>query len=129
MRAFPAPFARQPYLLHLGLQCYDRSFLQEYCRMAPTPLMVRSTWVSVLRYAPPAHYTQYVMRTAGVPRLCPDLVIALRATWRLSGARVILFILLHALRTWTHGCSWQVVYELWFMSHNHWAVHHESSSR
>ena len=32
---------RQPYFLHLGLQCYDRNFLREYCRMAPTPLMVR----------------------------------------------------------------------------------------
>jgi len=40
VRPFPEPFAQQPYLLHLGLQCYDRQFLQEYCRMAPTPLMV-----------------------------------------------------------------------------------------
>lgn len=29
-----------PYLLHLGLQCYDRRFLAEYCRMPATPLMV-----------------------------------------------------------------------------------------
>jgi len=42
VRAFPEPFAQQPYLLHLGLQCYARQFLQEYCRMAPTPLMVRA---------------------------------------------------------------------------------------
>jgi 3-deoxy-manno-octulosonate cytidylyltransferase (CMP-KDO synthetase) len=31
-----------PYLLHLGLQCYDRQFLSEYCRMPATPLMVRN---------------------------------------------------------------------------------------
>ena len=42
VRAFPEPFARQPFFLHLGLQCYDRQFLREYCRMAPTPLMVRA---------------------------------------------------------------------------------------
>ena len=41
VRPFPQPFAQQPHLLHLGLQCYDRRFLREYCRMAPTPLMVR----------------------------------------------------------------------------------------
>ena len=40
VRQYPQPFAQQPYLLHLGLQCYDRRFLREYCRMAPTPLMV-----------------------------------------------------------------------------------------
>jgi CMP-2-keto-3-deoxyoctulosonic acid synthetase len=40
VRMFPQPFAERPYLLHLGLQCYDRRFLREYCRMAPTPLMV-----------------------------------------------------------------------------------------
>ena len=40
VRSFPAPWEDKPYLLHLGLQCYDRNFLTEYCRMAPTPLMV-----------------------------------------------------------------------------------------
>ena len=34
------PFEDLPYLLHLGLQCYDRAFLTRYCRMPPTPLMV-----------------------------------------------------------------------------------------
>lgn len=40
VKAFPAPYQDQPYLLHLGLACFDRAFLAEYCRMAPTPLMV-----------------------------------------------------------------------------------------
>ena len=40
-RRFPAPFQDKPYLLHLGLQCYDRQFLAKYCAMEPTPLMVR----------------------------------------------------------------------------------------
>lgn len=40
VRSFPAPWADKPYLLHLGLQCYDRHFLTEYCKMPPTPLMV-----------------------------------------------------------------------------------------
>ena len=35
-----------PYLLHLGLQCYDRQFLSEYCRMPATPLMVRDGDIS-----------------------------------------------------------------------------------
>lgn len=39
-RRFPAPFQDKPYLLHLGLQCYDRQFLAKYCAMEPTPLMV-----------------------------------------------------------------------------------------
>ncbi|KAK9905929.1 hypothetical protein WJX75_009121 [Coccomyxa subellipsoidea] len=40
VRPFPAPFQQQPYLLHLGLACFDREFLAEYCRMPPTPLML-----------------------------------------------------------------------------------------
>ncbi len=40
VRAYPQPFQDKPYLLHLGLQCYERRFLAEYCRMPPTPLMV-----------------------------------------------------------------------------------------
>ncbi len=40
VRNFPPPFAGQPYLLHLGLACFDRAFLAQYCRMPPTPLMV-----------------------------------------------------------------------------------------
>ena len=43
VRPFPAPFQQQNYLLHLGLACFDREFLAEYCRMPPTPLMVRCT--------------------------------------------------------------------------------------
>ena len=39
-RAYPPPFQDKPYLLHLGLQCYDRHFLAKYCAMEPTPLMV-----------------------------------------------------------------------------------------
>ena len=44
VKSFPAPFQHQPYLLHLGLACFDRAFLAEYCRMAPTPLMVLFPW-------------------------------------------------------------------------------------
>lgn len=40
VRSYPTPWAEKPYLLHLGLQCYDRHFLTEYCKMGPTPLMV-----------------------------------------------------------------------------------------
>lgn len=40
-RKFPQPWADKPYLLHLGIQCYDRRFLDRYCEMEPTPLMVR----------------------------------------------------------------------------------------
>ena len=38
--AFPPPFQDTPYLLHLGLACFDRAFLAQYCEMPPTPLMV-----------------------------------------------------------------------------------------
>ena len=40
VRPFPEPHQDLPYLLHLGLQAYDRKFLGHYCQMAPTPLMV-----------------------------------------------------------------------------------------
>lgn len=40
-RAFPPPFADKPYLLHLGIACFDRAFLAEYCRLPATPHMVR----------------------------------------------------------------------------------------
>lgn len=40
VRDYPTPFRDQPYLLHLGLACFDRAFLAQYCRMPPTPLMV-----------------------------------------------------------------------------------------
>eukprot|EP00899_Mesostigma_viride_P008406 jgi/Mesvir1/17567/Mv08810-RA.1 len=30
-----------PYLLHLGLQCYDRKFLAKYPKMPPTPLQMQ----------------------------------------------------------------------------------------
>jgi 3-deoxy-manno-octulosonate cytidylyltransferase (CMP-KDO synthetase) len=40
VRRFPTPFQEQPYLLHLGLACFDRDFLAQYCQMPPTPLMV-----------------------------------------------------------------------------------------
>ena len=39
-RPYPPPFTQQPYLLHLGLQCYERQFLIKYCQMPATPLMV-----------------------------------------------------------------------------------------
>jgi 3-deoxy-manno-octulosonate cytidylyltransferase (CMP-KDO synthetase) len=42
VRGLPPPFQHvPPYLLHLGLQCYDRAFLRLFCELAPTPLMVR----------------------------------------------------------------------------------------
>ena len=37
---FPAPFADRPYLLHLGIACFDRHFLKQYCEMPATPYMV-----------------------------------------------------------------------------------------
>eukprot|EP00891_Asterochloris_glomerata_P006414 jgi/Astpho2/6414/fgenesh1_pg.00093_%23_6_t len=37
---FPIPFQDHQYLLHLGLQCYDSSFLKTYCHLPATPLMV-----------------------------------------------------------------------------------------
>lgn len=40
VRAYPTPFQDCPYLLHLGLACFDRAFLAQYCKMPPTPLMV-----------------------------------------------------------------------------------------
>ena len=39
-RPYPAPWADRPYLLHLGLQCYDRGFLRRYCALPATPLQV-----------------------------------------------------------------------------------------
>lgn len=44
---FPIPFQDHQYLLHLGLQCYDSSFLKTYCHLPATPLMVGSTLPSV----------------------------------------------------------------------------------
>ena len=41
-RSYPSPWHDKPYLLHLGLQCYDRQFLRKYCAMPPTPLQVRA---------------------------------------------------------------------------------------
>jgi len=41
VRPFPAPFQDKRYLLHLGLQCFDRTFLAAYCQMPATPYMVR----------------------------------------------------------------------------------------
>ncbi|KAL4424588.1 hypothetical protein ABPG77_009172 [Micractinium sp. CCAP 211/92] len=40
VRSYPTPWHEKPYLLHLGLQCYDRCFLREYCRLPPTPLQM-----------------------------------------------------------------------------------------
>ncbi|KAK9839186.1 hypothetical protein WJX74_003403 [Apatococcus lobatus] len=40
VRPFPTPHQDKPYLLHLGLQAYDRNFLGLYCQMPPTPLML-----------------------------------------------------------------------------------------
>lgn len=37
---FPAPYEDKPYLLHLGLQCYDTSFLKAYAKMESTPLQL-----------------------------------------------------------------------------------------
>ena len=41
VKPFPPPFQNNFFKLHLGLQCYDRAFLSQYCRMPATPLMVR----------------------------------------------------------------------------------------
>ena len=48
VRAYPSPFQDRPYLLHLGLACFDRAFLAQYCKMPPTPLMVRcsASWAA-----------------------------------------------------------------------------------
>ena len=40
IKAFPKPYADLPYLLHLGLQCYDRKFLSKYAKMPHTPLQL-----------------------------------------------------------------------------------------
>lgn len=37
---FPAPYQDKPYLLHLGLQCYDTDFLKAYAKMESTPLQL-----------------------------------------------------------------------------------------
>eukprot|EP00193_Tetraselmis_chui_P014610 CAMPEP_0177775276 /NCGR_PEP_ID=MMETSP0491_2-20121128/14002_1 /TAXON_ID=63592 /ORGANISM="Tetraselmis chuii, Strain PLY429" /LENGTH=259 /DNA_ID=CAMNT_0019293807 /DNA_START=63 /DNA_END=842 /DNA_ORIENTATION=- len=38
--AFPEPYQDKPYLLHLGLQCYDTEFLKTYATMPSTPLQL-----------------------------------------------------------------------------------------
>ncbi|QDZ19503.1 3-deoxy-manno-octulosonate cytidylyltransferase [Chloropicon primus] len=40
IKNFPEPFQDKPYLLHLGLQCYDRNFLRIYNSLPATPLML-----------------------------------------------------------------------------------------
>lgn len=40
-RKYPQPYEGISYLLHLGIVCFDRKFLQQYCTMPATPLMVR----------------------------------------------------------------------------------------
>lgn len=40
VRNYPTPWHDKPYLLHLGLQCYDRAFLRHYCTLPPTPLQM-----------------------------------------------------------------------------------------
>ena len=49
--AFPPPFQDTPYLLHLGLACFDRAFLAQYCDLPPTPLMVESLLLGVKQCA------------------------------------------------------------------------------
>ena len=51
-RGYPLPWHDKPYLLHLGLQCYDRHFLKEYCRLPPTPLQVGGGWSGLLACLP-----------------------------------------------------------------------------
>lgn len=60
VRAYPKPWADKPYLLHLGLQCYDRHFLTEYCRMAPTPLMVNTCLTQPSKPTPPRMAITYL---------------------------------------------------------------------
>jgi hypothetical protein len=50
VRNYPAPWHDKPYLLHLGLQCYDRAFLKHYSQMAPTPLQVSGSISRQLLY-------------------------------------------------------------------------------
>lgn len=40
VRDYPPPFQRVPYLLHLGLQCFDAAFLDVYAALPSTPLML-----------------------------------------------------------------------------------------
>lgn len=49
VRDYPTPFQDRPYLLHLGLACFDRGFLAQYCKMPPTPLMVRFIFTDSVR--------------------------------------------------------------------------------
>ena len=44
---FPPPFLEQPYLLHLGIACFERDFLRTYCQLPPTPCMVSFSNVSL----------------------------------------------------------------------------------
>lgn len=37
---YPPPHQDISYLLHLGIQCFDRQFLKQYCIMPATPLML-----------------------------------------------------------------------------------------
>uniref|UniRef100_A0A061R8E9 3-deoxy-manno-octulosonate cytidylyltransferase n=1 Tax=Tetraselmis sp. GSL018 TaxID=582737 RepID=A0A061R8E9_9CHLO len=40
VQPYPAPYQDKPYLLHLGLQCYDAGFLREFAQMKSTPLQL-----------------------------------------------------------------------------------------
>lgn len=40
VKDYPAPFADKPYLLHLGIQAYDRAFLTAYASLPSTPLQL-----------------------------------------------------------------------------------------
>ena len=53
VRAFPAPFADRPYLLHLGIVCLDADFLQQYATMPATPLMQMEDLEQLKVRAPP----------------------------------------------------------------------------
>lgn len=40
VRDFPPPFQQGAYMLHVGIHCYRRHFLDTYCRLEPTPCML-----------------------------------------------------------------------------------------
>jgi len=40
IKPYPPPFEEKPYLLHLGIQAYDRDFLDVYASLPATPLQL-----------------------------------------------------------------------------------------
>ena len=79
-----------PYLLHLGLQCYDRHFLSEYCRMPATPLMVWARCPVLSRshyYAAAALRAPRISNAIGVTK--PTIIGALQLMEDLEQLKVL----------------------------------------